>query len=54
MIMTINELADKLNEWVEYYGWSDESLNNFANTYALSYEEYITNWDMLNELKGGA
>lgn len=35
--MTMNELADKLNEWTDYYSWSNESLNDFANTYATSY-----------------
>lgn len=48
--MTMNELADKLNEWTDYYGWSNESLNNFAN----AYEEYNAIWEILNELKIGA
>ena len=46
--MTMNELADKLNEWTDYYGWG-----NFANTYATSYEEYNAIWEILNELKIG-
>ena len=49
--MTINELADRLEKWTDHYGWSDESLNNFANVYATSYEEYNAIWAMLNELK---
>lgn len=32
----------------------DESLNDFANTYAISYEEYNAIWEILNELKIGA
>ena len=52
--MTMNELAEKLNEWVDHYGWGDESLNDFANTYATSYEEYNAIWEILNELKIGA
>lgn len=52
--MTMNELADKLNEWTDYYGWDNESLNDFANSYATSYEEYNAIWEILNELKIGA
>ena len=52
--MTMNELADKLNEWTDHYGWSDESLNDFANTYATSYEEYNAIWKILNQLTIGA
>ena len=51
MKMTKNELLNKLSEWVGYYGGGDESLNNFANAYATSYEEYNAIWDILNELK---
>lgn len=49
--MMMSEFAEKLNEWVDYYGWGDESLNDFANTYATSYEEYNAIWEILNELK---
>ncbi len=52
--MTMNELADKLNEWTDYYGRDNESLNDFANSYATSYEEYNAIWEILNELKIGA
>ena len=52
--MTMDELADELNKWVENYGWDDESLIDFANTYATSYEEYNGIWEILNELKIGA
>ena len=38
--MTMEELGNKLVEWTDNYGWSKESLNNFANTYATSYEEW--------------
>lgn len=53
MTMTMNELAEKLNEWTDCYGWDDESLNNFANAYATSYEEYNAIWEILNKLKIG-
>lgn len=52
--MTTNEFAEKLNEWTDRYGWDDESLNNFANICATSYEEYNAVWEILNELKIGA
>lgn len=48
--MTMSELADRLEKWTDHYGWSDESLNDFANVYATSYEEYNAIWAMLNEL----
>lgn len=51
--MTMNELMEELNAWTDYYGWNDESLNDFVNTYATSYEEYNAIWEILNELKLG-
>lgn len=51
--MTINELVNKLNDWTDCYGWGDESLNDFANIHATSYEEYNAIWEILNELKTG-
>ena len=32
------------------YGISEESMNDFANTYATSYEEYNAIWEILREL----
>lgn len=51
--MTMNELIENLDAWTDRYGWGDESLNDFANTYATSYEEYNAIWEILNELKMG-
>lgn len=48
--MTRKEFTEKLNEWVDYYGWSEESMNDFANTYATSYEEYNAIWEELREM----
>ena len=48
--MTIEELNKKLAEWIDAYGISEESMNNFANTYATSYEEYNAIWEILREL----
>lgn len=52
--MSMDEFASKLTEWTDRYGWGDESLNDFANTYATSYEEYNAMWEILNEMKIGA
>lgn len=49
--MTTNEFAVKLNEWTDRYGWDDESLNDFVNINATSYEEYNVIWEILNELR---
>lgn len=49
--MTMEELAVKLNEWVDHYGWGEESLNDFANINATSYEEYNAIWEILNKMK---
>lgn len=48
--MTIEELNAKLVEWIDAYGISEESMNDFANTYATSYEEYNAIWEILREL----
>ena len=48
--MTIEELNEKLAEWIDTYGISEESMNDFANTYATSYEEYNAIWEILREL----
>lgn len=52
--MTMNELAEKLIEWTDAYGWGEESLNDFANVNATSYEEYNAIWEILDEMKIGA
>ena len=48
--MTMNEFAEKLNQWIDDYGWDDESLNNFVNINASSYEEYNAMWEIVHEL----
>ena len=50
MKMTIEELTNKLNEWVSYHGQSKESLNDFANFTATSYEEYNAMWAIIDEI----
>ena len=51
--MTMEELGNKLTEWTDNYGWSKESLNDFANTYATSYEEYNAIWELLYDMRSG-
>ena len=48
--MTIEELNEKLVEWIDAYDISEESMNDFANIYATSYEEYNAIWEILREL----
>ena len=48
--MTIEELNKKLVEWIDAYGISEESMNDFANTYATSYEDYNAICEILREL----
>lgn len=51
--MTMEELGNKLVEWTDQYGWSKESLNNFANINATSYEEYNAIWELLQDMVVG-
>ena len=51
--MTMEELGNKLTEWTDQYGWGKESLNNFANTYSTSYEEYNAIWELLQDMAVG-
>lgn len=47
--MTLVEVRNNWTNWVEHYGNDDESKNNFCNTYATSYEEYMTLWELLTD-----
>ena len=47
------ELNERLIEWIEFYGISQESLNDFANVYSASYEKYNTIWEFLQEILDG-
>lgn len=48
--MTNEEFSKNISEWIDKYGISEESMNNFANTYATSYEEYNAIWEILREM----
>ena len=47
--MTMKELAERLDSWTDSHGWDMESLNDFVNINATSYEEYNTIWEILND-----
>lgn len=47
--MIMNEISIKWSEWVDHYGWTEESVNNFCNINATSYEEYMTLWELLTD-----
>lgn len=43
--MTIEKIAELLNEWIDNdHDFSAESMNNFCNTYARNYDEYMGLW----------
>lgn len=48
--MTQIELNEHLIAWIDAYGMNEEALNDFANVYATSYEEYMAIWEILDEL----
>lgn len=52
--MTESKFIEKLNAWTVYYGWNDESLNDFANVHAESYKEYCIIWEAIEALKAEA
>ena len=47
--MTMKELAEKWVRWAEGHGTDKDSINDFCNIYATSYEEYMTLWELLTD-----
>lgn len=45
--MTLKELAKKWVKWSSEHGTSKDSINDFCNIYAASYEEYMILWKLL-------
>lgn len=43
--------AHDLSVWGNTYGWDSNSLNDFANTRACSYDEYMKIWDEIVKLQ---
>jgi hypothetical protein len=52
--MTMVEFNEKLVAWINVRGTSKESLNDFANVHATSYEEYNAIWEILDSMFGEA
>lgn len=52
--MTMAEFNEKLITWIDARGTSKESLNDFANIHATSYEEYNAIWEILDSMFGEA
>lgn len=43
--MTTEKIAELLNEWIDNdHDFSKESMNDFCNTYARNYDEYMGLW----------
>ena len=43
--MTREWIAEKLTEWIDHdHDFSEKSINDFCNTYANSYDEYMALW----------
>ena len=43
--MTMEEIANKLNEWIDAdHDFSEESMHQFCLAYARNYDEYMGLW----------
>lgn len=49
--MTIAKLVEKLTDWTDNFGWTDDVLNDFVNINASSYEEYMAIWEIVEQIK---
>ena len=47
--MTMNEIAIAWEEWLENHECTPESVNDFGNIYATSYEEYMALYEFLTD-----
>ena len=45
--MAMNEVAYLWNEWLENHEYTSESVIDFCNIYATSYEEYVALYELL-------
>lgn len=48
--MKMDEFVNKLSEWIDLHGQSKESLNDFVNFNATSYEEYNAMWAIIDDM----
>lgn len=49
--MTMDEIAIEWAEWYYQYGASAESIRDFCNYYATSYEEWNAMLELLSEMQ---
>lgn len=47
--MTMEELATTWEAWLNLYGATEESINDFCDIYASNYEEYMAIYEFLAE-----
>ena len=47
--MSMNDIAILWDEWTGRYGASKESVKDFCNHYAASYEEYMALYELLSD-----
>lgn len=47
--MTMTELRINWANWVETHDINLDSINDFCNIYATSYEEYMSLWELLTD-----
>lgn len=45
--MAMSEVAYLWNEWLENHEYTPESVSDFCNIYATSYEEYVALYELL-------
>lgn len=45
--MTMSEVATLWEEWLEDHEYTRESVIDFCNIYATSYEEYVALYELL-------
>lgn len=47
--MTMSEVAILWEEWLEDHEYTSESVIDFCNIYATSYEEYMALYELLTD-----
>ena len=47
--MKMSEVAILWDEWLENHEYTSESVNDFCNIYATSYEEYMALYEILTD-----
>ena len=47
--MTMNGIAILWEEWMESHDYTPDSVRDFCNTYATSFEEYTALYELLTD-----